>query len=274
MLLYILFDAPRCLQLILDQRIQSPKVRFHLQLQTRSIPRYPVVVVVMSTPATSVDPNWRPKAVVFDLLTGLLDSWTIWDASTPSGSPDEGRPWRHRYLEITFSLPGGVYVPYEDCVRQAASDVGLPPSAPEALLNSWGSLQAWPEVTSVLPALRERGYKLGVVTNCSIHKGNIAIRNAEKCVGSGQEFAFDAAITAEESGFYKPVGQAYNAILTKMGLEASDVLFVAGSSGDVQGATNAGMRVVWHNKAGLAKKGAAVPLRESSTLDDALKGFL
>ena len=38
--------------------------------------------------------------------------------------------------------------------------------------------------------------------------------------------------------------KAYNAILTRLGVDASDVLFVAGSSGDVQGATNAGMRVV------------------------------
>ena len=231
----------------------------------------------MSPPEPTSNPDsWQPKAIVFDLLTALLDSWSLWDASTPSGSPSEGRPWRHRYLEITFSLPGGVYVPYEDCVRQAASDVGLPPSAAETLLDGWGKLQAWPEVAEVLPALRERGYRLGVVTNCSRQRGAIAVRNAERAAaaGSGQDFAFDAAITAEESGFYKPVGQAYDAILTKIGVEASDVLFVAGSSGDVQGATNAGMRVVWHNKAGLPRKGEAVPLRESSTLGDALRGFL
>ncbi|KAL6865960.1 hypothetical protein ACO1O0_002060 [Amphichorda felina] len=231
----------------------------------------------MSAPSLTTDAEpWQPKAIVFDLLTGLLDSWSLWDASTPSGSPSEGRPWRHRYLEITFSLPGGIYVPYESCVRQAARDVGLPPSAPEALLASWEGLQAWPEVAKVLPALRERGYKLGVVTNCSRQQGHIAIRNAEKCAagGDGQDFTFDAAITAEESGFYKPIEQAYNAILTRMELEASDVLFVAGSSGDVQGATDAGMRVVWHNKAKLPKKGEAVASRESSTLDDALRGFL
>ncbi|KAH6990136.1 putative 2-deoxyglucose-6-phosphate phosphatase [Ilyonectria destructans] len=230
----------------------------------------------MSVSTVNAGPNWRPKAIVFDLLTALLDSWSVWDASTPSGTPSEGRPWRHRYLELTFSIPGGAYTPYEDCVRQAARDIGLPESAPETLLRNWGNLQAWPEVAMVLPALRERGYKLGVVTNCSKHQGHIAVRRAEECTstGSGHDFTFDAVITAEESGFYKPTRQAYEALLTKMGLDASDVLFVAGSSGDVQGATDAGMKVVWHNKVGLSKKGEAVPMKEASTLDAALGDFL
>lgn len=59
-----------------------------------------------------------------------------------------------------------------------------------------------------------------------------------------------------------------------MGLDASDVLFVAGSSGDVQGATDVGMKVVWHNKVGLPKKGEAIPMKEASTLNAALGDFL
>lgn len=231
----------------------------------------------MYASAGRANADWQPKAIVFDVLTALLDSWSLWDASTPTGSASEGRPWRHRYLETTFSLPDGEYAPYEDCVRRAAADVGLPPSTAETLLRDWGNLRAWPEVAKVLPALRERGYKLGVVTNCSRERGQVAIGNAEQSAtarAGGKVFVFDAAVTAEESGFYKPAFKAYNAILTRLGVDASDVLFVAGSSGDVQGATNAGMRVVWHNKAGLPKKGEAVPLRESSTLHDALSGFL
>lgn len=162
-------------------------------------------------------------------------------------------------------------------MRQAAQDVGLPASAPENLLREWGNLPAWPEVGGVLRALRAQGYKLAVVTNCSAALGHLAARGVEKAasIGEGEgTFAFDAVVTAEESGFYKPVKAAYDAILTKLGLAASDVLFVAGSAGDVQGATDAGMKVVWHNKIGLAKKGEAVPLREARSLDDALKGIL
>lgn len=220
------------------------------------------------------DPNWRPKAIVFDLLTALLDSWSLWDASTPSKTTEEGRRWRKQYLELTFGA--GAYdtssTAYETLVQQAARDVGLPDSAPATLLRDWQQLQAWPEVARVLGELRGKGYKLGVVTNCSEGQGRAAVRRAEECAGGG--FRFDAAVTAEESGFYKPVRAAYEVVLPKLDVAVDEVLFVAGSAGDVQGATDAGMRVVWHNRVGLARKGDAVAMREGKTLDEALGGFL
>ncbi|KAK7427807.1 hypothetical protein QQZ08_005745 [Neonectria magnoliae] len=219
----------------------------------------------MSTTSNVDLPGWRPKAIVFDLLTALLDSWTLWDASAPSAASSEGRLWRGRYLDLTFGA--GVYIPYEQLVRKAASDVGLPDSAPAALLRDWEKLEPWPEVSDVLQRLKMQGHKLGVVTNCSKRLGQIAAGRAGQAV-------FDAVVTAEESGFYKPVRQAYQAVLTEMGVEAEDVLFVAGSAGDVEGATKAGMKVVWHNRVGLAKKGDAVPLRQARTLDDALRDFM
>lgn len=233
---------------------------------------YPVTSLsIMSADpnTTSGQPGWRPKAIIFDLLTALLDSWSLWDSSTPSGTAEEGRAWRGRYLQITFGA--GPYAPYEDLVRQAAQDVGLPASAPEHLLGSWEKVQAWPEVPHVLQLLKARGYKLGVVTNCSTRLGHIAAGRVSPDAG---EQVFDAVITAEESGFYKPVVQAYRAILDRMCVEPGDALFVAGSAGDVEGATNAGMRVVWHNKVGLARAGNAVPLKEAKTLEDVLGAFL
>ena len=223
----------------------------------------------MSSSSTTDAAEWRPKAVIFDLLTGLLDSWTLWDASTPSGTPKEGRLWRARYLEVTFNQR--TYAPYEDFVRQAARDVGLPDSAPEALLRNWHTLKPWPEVADVLRKLKARGYKLGIVTNCSKELGHAA---AERAGNPGMGMLIDTVVTGEESGFYKPTREAYQAILDAMGVEASEALFVAGSAGDVGGATRAGMKVVWHNHVGLANKGDAVPLKEAKSLDGALAGFL
>lgn len=37
-----------------------------------------------------------PRAVLFDLLTALLDSWTVWNAA--AGSEARGRAWRAEYL--------------------------------------------------------------------------------------------------------------------------------------------------------------------------------
>ena len=224
--------------------------------------------------------GWRPKAIVFDLLTALIDSWSLWDAAcvTTATSPGVGRRWRERYLEITFGA--GAYTPYEDLVREAARDAGLPPSAPAALLQDWATLRPWPEAGRVLRTLRARGYALGVVTNCSKILGRSAARGVENCASNGggegedSSFAFDAVVTAEESGYYKPLRPAYEAVLTAMGVAPGEVLFVAGSAGDVQGATDAGMRVVWHNRIRLAGVGDAIALREGITLDDTLIGVL
>ncbi|KAF9736740.1 hypothetical protein PMIN06_003528 [Paraphaeosphaeria minitans] len=220
-----------------------------------------------------------PKAIIFDLLTALLDSWTIWDASTPTGTSLEGRKWRKQYLEVTFgSTNYGPGSAYEELVARSAADSGLPSSAPEALFRNWKDLEAWPGVGRVLRELREKGYLLGVVTNCSKELGHAAVRSAERTAEEAGEgkWEFDAAITAEETGWYKPAMQAYHGILPLLGedVRPEDVLFVAGSAGDVVGATKAGFRVVWNNRVGLERKGDALPLREGNSLDEALLDFL
>lgn len=213
--------------------------------------------------------SWKPKVVVFDLLTALINSWSSWDEATPTRTAEEGRRWRSRYLDLTFGA--GAYTSstsYEALIRRAAHDVGLPQSAADELLSRWTQLEPWPEVPRVLHSIRSKGLKIGVVTNCSNNLGHIAVKKVEDQVGGG--FRFDGAVTAEQSGFYKPVKAAYDFLLTDMGISANDVLFVAGSAGDVEGASNAGMQVVWHNRVGLAKKGNVVPLREGRDLEDTL----
>ena len=51
--------------------------------------------------------NGFPQAVLFDLLTALLDSWTVWNAA--AGSEPQGRAWRAEYLRRTYGC--GAYLP-------------------------------------------------------------------------------------------------------------------------------------------------------------------
>jgi 2-haloacid dehalogenase len=76
------------------------------------------------------------------------------------------------------------------------------------------------------------------------------------------------------NSFYKPDPRAYAAAVDGLGLKASEVLFVAGSNGDVVGAADAGMRVVWNNHVGLPAKPGSNPLREGKSLDEALADFI
>ncbi len=109
---------------------------------------------------TPFDPA-RIEAIAFDLLTALIDSWSLWIAV--AGAPALGRAWRMASLRRVTGA--GTYRPYEDILREATAEVGLPPARAEALLDSWGELQPWPEAPGVLRALA--GRRLAVVTNCS-----------------------------------------------------------------------------------------------------------
>jgi len=201
------------------------------------------------------------KAVVFDLLTALLDSWSAWNRA--AGSELLGRRWRTRYLELTYGC--GAYRPYEELVAEAAADSSLPATAAMALRANWDTLTPWPEVPHVLARLRTQGLRLGVVTNCSTELGRRAVA---RCA-----IKFDAVVTAEEVGFYKPRPEPYRAVLAALDVSADHALFVAGSSADVAGAAAVGMPVVWHNRVGLPARPGPKPLREAVTLDAILDGF-
>src|SRR5215831_16205789 len=62
-------------------------------------------------------------AVVFDLLTALIDSWSLWNRA--AGSAEDGLRWRREYLALTYAA--GPYRPYTDIVRQAARQADIKP---------------------------------------------------------------------------------------------------------------------------------------------------
>src|SRR4051794_6568694 len=102
-----------------------------------------------------------PGAVLFDLLTALLDSWTVWNIA--AGSEAKGRAWRAEYLRLTYGC--GPYEPYEDLVARAAQSVGLDESVCRLLEDHWSELPAWSGVQQALDAI-EGHTMLGIVTNC------------------------------------------------------------------------------------------------------------
>ena len=157
----------------------------------------------------------RPKAVLFDLLTALIDSWALWDAV--AGNESDGRRWRAAYLKNTYATGG--YHPYERLVRDAAVAAGLSASLGDNLTARYAELRPWPEVADVLGALHRR-VPLAIVTNCSEALGGIAIARTG--------IAFDAVVTAERAGFYKPHPAPYRLALAELGAAPQDCLFVAG----------------------------------------------
>jgi 2-haloacid dehalogenase len=186
----------------------------------------------------------RFRAIIFDLLTALLDSWTLW--GDVAGDEELGARWRRRSLEIIYA--SGAYRPYRDIVVEAANE-----GFANELLRRWDELEPWPEAPAVLRDLA-RDHRLALVTNTS---QDLAERAAAKL---GVDV--DLLVSAESVGFYKPRPEPYRA-----GMAAGQpALFVAGSPGDVPGAEGAGLPVIWHNRVGASAAGGS-PLAVIETLD-------
>lgn len=195
----------------------------------------------------------RPRAVLFDLLTGLIDSWSLWDRVAGDG---DGRRWRAAYLRNTYAT--AAYRPYEALVREAAVEVGLPATLADRLIERYGELAPWPEVAQVLGAL-EGQIPLAVVTNCSeALAGVVAARTG---------IGFAAVVSAERAGFYKPHPRPYRLALEALGATPETSLFVAGSAYDLYGASAIAMPVYWHNRIGLeAPPDAPAPIARHDSL--------
>jgi len=199
-------------------------------------------------------PNF-PRAVLFDLLTALIDSWTLWNAA--AGSERAGRAWRAEYLRLTYGC--GAYVPYEELVREAARTTGLDDAAPEYLEAHWSELAPWSGAQDTLDALQGR-CKLAVVTNCSIRLGALAAARLKT--------RWYVVITAEEAGFYKPDPRPYRLALDRLGVPPEQAAFVAGSAFDLAGTAAVGLRTYWHNRVGLPRPAQLpAPAIESATLE-------
>src|SRR5438105_11339957 len=74
-------------------------------------------------------------AVGFDLLTALLDTWTLW--SDVAGDRALGMRWHAASQAL---LRGKRYRPFEDIVRETAGEVGLDANAPETFSGGGANL--------------------------------------------------------------------------------------------------------------------------------------
>jgi 2-haloacid dehalogenase len=201
----------------------------------------------------------RYDAVLFDLLTALLDSWSLWNAV--AGDAETGSRWRAEYLRITYRT--GAYRRYEDLVAEAAQAIGLPADVASTLDARYGELQPWPDVRSTLQGIAALGVPFGIITNCSERLGRVAVA----CLGVSPS----VIVTAERAGFYKPDPRPYRLGLDELNVTLERCLFVAGSAYDLVGTAAVGMPTYWHDRVGMTPPdGAPAPLAHESRLEPLL----
>ena len=113
--------------------------------------------------------------------------------------------------------------------------------SPEAFYSFWCGFYLdypvlYPESVLLLNYLKDKGYKLAIVTN-----GN-TVSQSHKLRASGVDELVECSIISESVGVSKPDPAIYDLALEKLGAKPEESLFVGNNpSTDILGAINAGM---------------------------------
>ncbi len=110
---------------------------------------------------------------------------------------------------------------------------GLSEAELDDLNRVWHRLRPWPDTVAGLTRLRKR-YTLATLSN-----GNVALLvNMAKNAG----LPWDAVLSAELAGHYKPDREVYLKAADLLGLEPSQVMMVAAHKGDLRASAKVGFR--------------------------------
>ena len=121
-----------------------------------------------------------------------------------------------------------------------AFDINL--SMKNELLNLYKVLSPFNEVPEVLKTLKEKNYKLGILSN-----GTPALLN-ELIESNNLNNIFDDVFSIEEVGIYKPSSKVYDIPIKKYNIQKDQVVFLSANTWDVSGGGNYGYNSIWVNR--------------------------
>ena len=156
--------------------------------------------------------------------------------------------WRSKQLQYTWlrGLAGhhaDFWQVTGDALDYAMSSVGLADERlRERLMNLYLDLSIYPEVRGTLDGLKAIGMKLAILSNGTPNMLASAVAN------SGIAELFDAVLSVEEVGVYKPHPSVYQLASQRLGLRREEICFVSSNGWDAWSAKAFGFKVVWCNR--------------------------
>jgi 2-haloacid dehalogenase len=212
------------------------------------------------------------KACVFDAYGTLFDfaSAARTCPEVPGDAADRLTAlWRDKQVQYTWLRAAqGRHADFRqvtaDALEFALETLGLErPGLRESLLALYLTLAPFPEVRQMLAPVRAAGLKTAILSN-----GTPAMLAA--AVGAaGFAGLFDAALSVEEVGAFKPDPRVYQLAVDRLGTPAAAIAFVSSNGWDAHAASAFGMQVVWCNRYGQRRERLpGAPDREITTLAD------
>jgi 2-haloacid dehalogenase len=133
-------------------------------------------------------------------------------------------------------------LPYRDVMRLTLARLGdVPDGDEDALGRSLPQWPVFPEVPSALTEIRERGWKLAILSNTDTE----FIEASKARIG----IPFDETVVASEIGSYKPAHRHWDEFFSRTGADRRGHVHVAASLfHDIAPARELGLRSVWINR--------------------------
>ena len=190
------------------------------------------------------------KAIIFDAYGTLFDVNSAAEKCKDKiGAKWEGfsNYWRTTQLEYTWlrSLMNrhkDFWQITEDSLDKSMKAFNIDPSMRNELLNLYKILSPFKEVPEVLKALKEKNYKLAILSNGTPTLLNELVKN------NNLEKIFDDLFSIEQVGIYKPNSKVYDMPIKKYQIQKNDVVFLSANTWDVSGAGNYGYNSIWVNR--------------------------
>ena len=179
--------------------------------------------------------------------------------------------WRTTQLEYTWlrslmKRHKDFWQVTEDSLDKSLLTFKIDPNMRSELLNLYKILNTFPEVKGVLKNLKEKKYKISILSNGTpdLLDGLVKSNNLEKM--------FDDIFSVEEVGIYKPDAKVYDMPIKKYKVSKNEVAFLSANTWDVSGAGNFGFNSIWVNRnENIFDKLDYIPHNEINNLNELLK---
>ena len=189
------------------------------------------------------------KAIIFDAYGTLFDVNSAAEKCKDKiGSKWESfsNYWRTTQLEYTWlrslmKRHKDFWKITEDSLDKSIKVFDINPDMKSELLDLYKILSPYPEVKETLKLLKEKNYKLSILSNGtpSLLKGLVSRNNIE---------VFDDIFSVEEVGIFKPDSKVYDIPVKKYEIEKNEVAFLSANTWDVSGGGNYGFNAIWVNR--------------------------
>ena len=190
------------------------------------------------------------KAIIFDAYGTLFDVNSAAEKCKDKiGDKWEAFAnfWRITQLEYTWlrslmKRHKNFWQVTEDSLDKSMKVFNIDPSMKNELLNLYKVLSPFKEVPETLKTLKEKKFKLAILSNGTSSLLNELVRS------NNLEDFFDDLFSIEEVGIYKPDSKVYDLPIKKYKIEKNEVAFLSANTWDVSGGGNYGFNSIWLNR--------------------------